>query len=775
MSVLAKWKQLIERKRNSMPNPISKFNIGLMIAFILLIFGIITSFAAFSSVTAQSKDDSKANLVNQIEINQPITLETVVFIKERLKIAEYDKNFGVAIIFNSTEIDFDNAVELTKILLRNQKLHKIAFVSERIESSLLIPLLAFDEIVLEFTETNSATIGPYNPKIYGVNSISEVISHFRGSKDKQLNEYAAFIEKFFDKSKSLYFKPGTSITSFSLEKLEEYRLLSSESKLLIFTPTEAEKLGLASLLIENTFEDFLKKKEYSIGKNYPYRPTNIIINENADKKENSGFHPSESILSSKDLENNRAIIIDISTDIGEVVANSIERRITEALNENITMIILKLDTPGGRIDSTLKIIKKLEEASKKVVTVAWVDTEAISAGAMIAITCKYVAMNERSKIGDCQPIIPTNSGYEVAGEKIQTYLRVHFRQYARQHGIPEALGEAMVTQELKVVEIKPRSQLYANESYQRFMIEEEFENWNERDKFEKVRTIVREGELLTLTDVEAREYGFALTEIKSFDELKSYFDVRTVIESKTTASEDFLRFLNAIAPIIIGLGMLGLFIEMKTPGFGLFGILGIAIIGGFFSIKFLVGLADYWEILLFAGGIILVIIEIFIIPGTGLFGIAGILAILSGIFFAGQSFIIPETGYQSDLLIRNFSSIIFSIIGALIAFYFAVKYLHKIPIIRNLILDTGQNSSELHASAVDIRTDELVGAIGITTTDLRPVGKATIGDELKDVQVSGHDYIEKDTKVIVIETSGNRIIVRRYGINGEAETKFNSD
>ncbi|MCD4656365.1 MAG: hypothetical protein K8S87_02360, partial [Planctomycetes bacterium] len=734
MKILIKWKQLVERKRNSMPNPISKLNIGLMIAFVLLIFGIIASFATFSSVTAQSNRESKLNLVSQIEINEPITLDTIVFIKERLKIAEYDNNFGIAVIFNSTEIDFEIANELTKILLRNNKLHKIAFVSKRIESFLLIPLLVFDEIVLEFTETNTAIIGPYNQKIYSDEVISEAISYFRGSKDKQLIEYAALIEKFFDKTKSLYFKTSSGLTSFSMEKLEEYKLLTSEGKLLILTPTEAEKLGIASLIIDNTFADFLKKQEYTVGKRYVYKLTGATIDKKADTTEN--------ILSRKDFENNRAIIIDISTDIGEVVADSIERRIDAALEKDISMIILKLDTPGGRIDSTLKIIKKIEEASKKIVTVAWVDTEAISAGAMIAITCKYIAMSERSKIGDCQPIIPTNAGYEVAGEKIQTYLRVHFRQYARQHGIPEALGEAMVTQELKVIEIKPRSQLYANESYPRFMIEEEFESWNERNKFEKVRTIVREDELLTLTDVEAREYGFALNEIKTFDELKSYFDVRTVVESKTTASEDLLRFLNAIAPLIIGLGMLGLFIEMKTPGFGLFGTLGIAIIGGFFSIKFLVGMAEYWEILLFAGGIILVIVEVFIIPGTGLFGIAGVLAILGGIFFAGQSFIIPETSYQSDLLIRNFSSIIFSVIGALIAFYFAVKYLHKIPIIRNLILDTGQDTSELHASAVDVKTDELVGAIGTTTTDLRPVGKAIIGNELKDVQVLAHDYIE---------------------------------
>ena len=307
------------------------------------------------------------------------------------------------------------------------------------------------------------------------------------------------------------------------------------------------------------------------------------------------------------------------------------------------------------------------------------------------------------------------------------------------------------------------------------MIEEDFEDWNQRHRFEKVRTVVREGELLTLTDSEAREYGFAMSDIKTFNDLKSFFDIKTVTELKTSSSESFLRFMNLIAPIIIALGMLGLFIEMKTPGFGLFGTLGIAIIGGFFAIKLMVGLADYWEVLIFAAGIVLVIIELFIIPGTGIFGIAGVLAIIMGIFFAGQPFIIPETSYQSTMLMHNITGLIFSVIGALVAFYFVAKYMHHIPILRNLILDAGTSSEELHASGVEIKTDELVGAIGTATTDLRPVGKALIGNELHDVQVKGFDYVEKNTKIIVIETSGNRIIVRRFSVDGEEETKLFRD
>ena len=169
--------------------------------------------------------------------------------------------------------------------------------------------------------------------------------------------------------------------------------------------------------------------------------------------------------------------------------------------------------------------------------------------------------------------------------------------------------------------------------------------------------------------------------------------------------------------------------------------------------------AEYWEVLLFVLGIGLVIVEIFIMPGTGIPGILGVLSILTGLFFAGQPFIIPETEFQSTFLLRNLSSLIFSVLGALIAFYFVAKFLPKVTIFRNLIL-AGVEHEEVHASAVEIKRNELVGAIGVAMSDMRPVGKVQIGDELRDAQVKGFDYLEKGEKIVVIETSGNRIIVK---------------
>ena len=733
-----------------MPSTIMKMKLSLAIGFILLILGLLAVLATFKTVTAQSPDEKATFRTLHLIANKSLQNDDILELKNKLKQAEYDKFASVVIEFETTEITVDASLALTKLLLQNKNMQIIAYFKSRIESNLLIPIFAFDSIILDF----NATLGPLSAKS-NKEFIAEATSLFRSSDNLQKQQFAALIEKWGDESIGLYRKLGKDYVSLTIsDSNKDFKVWIASDKPLILTPTEAKKLGFAILKGDESLHDIIKGKGFEITKTL-----NLMDAENP-------VQPAVSEFKSPII-NHRAAIIDIVTDIDDVVADSIERRIDAAIKSDITMIIIKLDTPGGRIDSTLKICKKLEEASRKVKTVAWVSHEAISAGAMIAVTCNYIAMKETTKIGDCQPIIPTSTGYEVAGEKIQTYLRVHFRQFARAHGISEALAESMVTQELEVIEIKPRSERYQNLKFDRFMIREDFNNWIEKDKFEVIRLRVRKGELLTLSDVEAREYGFALQNVKTFQDLKTAFRIESIIELKTSGSENILRFLNSVAPIIIGLGLLGLFIEMKTPGFGLFGFLGIAIIGGFFSIKFLVGLAEYWEILLFLAGIVLLIIEIFVIPGTGIFGIFGGIFVLAGIFFAGQPFILPATDFESTFLLRNLSSLIFSLLGAMIAFYFVAKFLHKIPFVRKLILDTGTGENVLHASAVEIKRDELVGAIGIATTDLRPVGKARVGEELRDVQVKGFDYVEKGQKVIIIETSGNRIIVKRFNPDSE--------
>ena len=585
--MLKKWRKLAERKRNSMPKNILTIRLSLALAFLLLVFGVIGILSALKDVKAQASKEVSALDMVKIKVTQPLNNDDVKKLIEEIEIAEKENSSAVLVEFNSTKIDKTAALELTKFLARDRQVHTIAYVHNRVESLLIIPLLAFEERIFTFDTTLDLKVN------LEAGFISEARSVFAGSVKKgetnlallQKQQYSALIEKWGDSKNTLYRKIDKNIVRFSITETEGYAVWIKESKPLILVPSEAKQLGMASITEENNIDNFLLEKGYEIKK---------TLNLN-DKQRTPASKTKRKNLTDEKIKNiigGKAYIIGITTQIDDVLFESLERRTKIALKEGADIIIFELDTPGGRISSTLKITKLIQKLNKDITTIAWVSVEAISAGAMIAVTCEYIIMDENTKIGDCQPIMPTGSGdYKVAGEKIQTYLRAHFRLFAHAHGIPEVLGEAMVTQELEIVEVKPKPGKNI-ENYERFM---SFDNYQKiyEDDFDIIKIICPKDQLLTLTDIEARDYGFAVENIMSLEDLKRKFKIKTLERLETSSSEEILRFLNSIAPIIIGLGLLGLFIELKTPGFGFFGFLGIAIIAGFFGIKFLVGLAEY--------------------------------------------------------------------------------------------------------------------------------------------------------------------------------------
>ena len=170
----------------------------------------------------------------------------------------------------------------------------------------------------------------------------------------------------------------------------------------------------------------------------------------------------------------------------------------------------------------------------------------------------------------------------------------------------------------------------------------------------KTEVIVREGELLTMTSAEAKELGFADAVVVDRAELLDFYDLgeAKVVEMIPTWSEELARLIQRYGIIFLGLGLLGIYLEIKTPGFGVPGILGISCLVIFFLGKYVVGLAEEVDILLFVIGIALLALEIFVIPGFGVAGILGILFIVAGIYLASLPFWIPRElpDFQRQLL-----------------------------------------------------------------------------------------------------------------------------
>ncbi|MDH3224263.1 MAG: ATP-dependent Clp protease proteolytic subunit, partial [Gemmatimonadota bacterium] len=265
------------------------------------------------------------------------------------------------------------------------------------------------------------------------------------------------------------------------------------------------------------------------------------------------------------------------------LAPFIERAIHEAELAGASAVVLDIDTPGGRVDAAERIINALSRAPVPVY--AWVNTHAYSAGAMIALATDRVFMQPGAVMGAATPV--DGQGTK-ASEKIVSAMRAQMRSLAEANGLDPRVAEAMVDEDIAI------------------------------------EGVVDAGKLLTLTTAEAEAIGFAES-IDGWQNLMTRLDLAgaAVQEAQVNWAERLVRFFThpVVAPFLLSLGFLGLIVEIKTAGFGLAGAAGLLSLALFFGSHLLIGLAGAEDLILVAAGIVLMGLEVFVIPGFGVFGV----------------------------------------------------------------------------------------------------------------------------------------------------------
>ena len=398
------------------------------------------------------------------------------------------------------------------------------------------------------------------------------------------------------------------------------------------------------------------------------------------------------------------------------LAPYITRVVNEAEENNASAIIFKINTFGGRVDAATQIKDAI--LSSKILTIGFINNRAISAGALIALSCNKIVMVPGSSIGAATVV--DQSGEKV-GEKYQSYMRSEMRSTAERNGRRTDIAEGMVDERVVIPGLTDSTHL------------------------------------ITLTSEEAYKYKIADTLITDYKNVLAAFDLKNaeVIQVKSNWAEEVVRFLNnpIISSILIMIGFFGLMAEIKTPGWGLPGTAGLISLTLFFGSSYILQLASMLEILLFILGLILLLAEIFIIPGFGITGISGIALILVSIFLA-------LLGSDPFLDMRSVSMAIIqisaSMVAALIGIFFLAKFLPKTSAFSRLVLAETQNADK---GFVSFPSDtNLIGKTGIAFTTLRPGGTALIDDKKVDV-VADSEYIEKDKKIKVIRVEGIKVVV----------------
>ncbi len=399
-----------------------------------------------------------------------------------------------------------------------------------------------------------------------------------------------------------------------------------------------------------------------------------------------------------------------------------------------------MNTYGGRLDSAEEITGILNHAT--IPTYTFVNTNAGSAGALIALATKHIYMAPVSAIGAAAPVLATGEDLPpTAKDKTVSYWSAFMRGSATRNGHNPDIAEAFINKD-KEVKIGDRV-VHAKGSLLTL---------NAQDATERIngKPVLADGIADSVEDV-MRKAGLKGEQV-ALD---------------PTGFEQIAFWITKLAPLLLLGGIVGAYIEFKIPGFGLPGTISIICFALFFLGHYLAGLAG-WEVVgLFVLGLVLIIIEVlFFGHSTIVFGVAGVFCILASLLWAmidrypGQTFF--PTG---RMLIGPLLNLTFAIVAAWIIAAFLARYLPKTGLYRRFaLMSTNPPGPSLSGTPREFATALAIspGTRGIAVTTLRPSGKARFENHVVDVVTEG-EFISADTPISVVQTDGMRVVVKAVG------------
>ncbi len=473
----------------------------------------------------------------------------------------------------------------------------------------------------------------------------------------------------------------------------------------------------------------------------------------------------------------KAVVIPIHGEIDSSLYDAVRRKVIRAHAQGAQLVIFDMDTPGGAVDAAQKIVSLIQTELANVRTVAFVDSEAMSAGAWITLYCDQIVMTSFAKFGDAAPVTLGGELPETMKAKLVSFLRGEFRIAAEQHGYPQALVEGMVDRNVEVWLVQ---NVHTGEK--RYVLRDEYAKDVQflpdrpdlpvqADKPWKVlRVILLKGELLTVTRTEAQEYGFLYAAADDMTALRKLYNITHEPEILAdTWSERVAAFLTspAITGVLVLLMLFFGYIEIQHPGVTLPGVIAVACLVMLLASRYVAGLAQVWEIVVFFIGLVLVIVEVFITPGFGVAGIIGGILCLVGLLAMLMAAGPGELPYpHSKLMMENFLSSLFAVavgfLGGVALCILTARYLPKVPVANRLMLSELKTAPDSPASEKSALRKIAPGDEGIVEALCRPVGIARFGENLMDVVAEG-EYIPRGTRIVVLRNEGNRLIVRPVG------------
>ncbi|GAB2486584.1 NfeD family protein [Algoriphagus taiwanensis] len=414
----------------------------------------------------------------------------------------------------------------------------------------------------------------------------------------------------------------------------------------------------------------------------------------------------------------------IDKDIDPAMNRRVKMALDEAKEKGADLVLIEMDTYGGEVTDADEIRTRILES--EIPVYVFINKDAASAGALISIACDSIYMAPGASIGAATVVNGVDGA--AAPDKYQSYMRSMMRSTAEAKGRDPKIAEAMVDEKIEIEGVSAA------------------------------------GSVITFSVSEAIKYGFCDGEFSSLNEIleaKGLAHAELIAYEESSTESIISFFLSpAISGILILIIIGGIYFELQTPGVGFPLLAAIIATLLYFIPYYLNGLADNWEIIVFVLGIILLGVELFVIPGFGIFGVLGIVFILGGLVLG----MLPNQDFNFDFVPASelFLALLTVILAALasvgLVFWLTPK-VNQWGAFSTITLASTQERTQGYTSS--FYADSLKGKTGIVHNRLRPSGKVEIEGEIYDAYSRG-EFLDQGEPIIVISTEGTSLKVKKW-------------
>lgn len=429
--------------------------------------------------------------------------------------------------------------------------------------------------------------------------------------------------------------------------------------------------------------------------------------------------------------------INIKENIMPAAWRSVKVGFEEAKNLNADIILIHMNTYGGMVDVADSIRTKI--LNSQIPVWVFIDNQAASAGALISIACDSIYMRKGGSIGAATVVDQSGN---VVPDKFQSFMRSTMRATAEAKGYDTLIsGNDTILKwrrDPRIAEAMVDPSIY-------------------------VEGIIDSGKVLTFTAEEAIRYGYCEGKAENVNEVMEQAGIKlyTIAEFRPSFLDRLIGFLTNpfVSGILIMIIIGGIYFELQTPGVG-FPLTAAAIAAIlYFAPLYLEGLVEHWEIIIFVVGIILLMVEIFAIPGFGVTGISGIVLMVAGLTLAmiDNEIFRDPVNFNLMTILKPFGIVVLAVFIGLIGGIALSRKLLTSSLFPNLALQSNLNKEEGFIG-IDTKIKKMVGAEGIAITTLRPSGKIQIGNNWFDA-IAEFGYIEKGCKVKVSKDESGQLYV----------------